>query len=120
MIGFILEVLVKSIKYALFDPTKEMAYIPLPNEAKTKGKAAVDLVGARFGKTGSSWIQLFLLGVIGSGSILNIVPFLFPIILTVVIAWIKAIGNLNKRFGDFDQQTEIKSTTKLAEDSGII
>lgn len=41
-------------KYTLFEPTKEMAFIPLSNREKLCGKAVIDGVGARFGKTASS------------------------------------------------------------------
>ena len=96
--GSVHNVACKAMKYVLFDPTKEMAYIPLDQEAKIKGKAAVDLVGARFGKSGASWLQLFLIDLLGAGSILGVVPLLVPCVLVVVAAWLFAVHNLNKRF----------------------
>ncbi len=96
--GSVHNIACKAMKYCLFDPSKEMAYIPLDQEAKIKGKAAVDLVGARFGKSGSSWLQLFLIDLVGAGSILGVVPLLVPFVLVVVAAWLFAVHNLNKRF----------------------
>ncbi len=115
--GAIHNVACKSMKYCMFDTTKEMAYIPLEAEAKIKGKAAVDLVGARFGKTGSSWIQLFLIDVIGSGSILGVVPCLAPIVLAVVGLWLKAVHNLHQRFSnikDTDQAATLPLTARVS------
>lgn len=117
--GGIHNVACKSMKYCLFDTTKEMAYIPLDAESKTKGKAAVDLVGARFGKTGAAWIQLLLIDVIGSGSILTVVPLLVPAVIGVVALWLRAVFNLHRRFSNIqtDASTEDQAleSTKLNE-----
>ncbi len=92
--GAIHNILCKSMKYCLFDPTKEMAYIPLDPETQTKGKAAVDVVAARFGKSGSSWLQAGLLELLATSSILSITPYLAPFVLLALAAWLLGIRYL--------------------------
>ena len=55
--GAILFVLSRGAKFSLFKPAEEMVYISLDEESRTKGKAAVDVVGAQVGKSGGSIMQ---------------------------------------------------------------
>ncbi|MCA6072430.1 MAG: NTP/NDP exchange transporter [Endomicrobium sp.] len=97
--GFIQNFLSKGVKYSFFDPTKEMCYIPLDDELKSKGRAAVDIVGARVGKGGGSFIQYMLLNVIFIGSsLVQLVPVIAVIFVVILLLWFVAVFGLNKKF----------------------
>jgi len=102
-IGAAQNILSKGTKYSLFDPTKEMSYIPLNDELKTKGKAAVDVIGGRLGKAAGGYIQQILF-YITAGNVISIAPYLAIIIGSVVLLWIvaaKALGVLyNKKISE--------------------
>lgn len=98
LFGAFQNVISKVAKYSFFDPTKEMAYIPLDDEAKLKGKAAIDVVGSRLGKSGAAWIQVALIDLIGTGSIFSITHILLPIVTFVTITWIISVRSLSRQF----------------------
>ena len=56
-VGALQNIFSKSAKYSLFDPCKEMAYIPLNEDTKVKEKAAIDVVCNPLGKSGGALIQ---------------------------------------------------------------
>ena len=90
----------KVMKYAFFDATKEMSYIPLDQESKVKGKAAIDVVGSRLGKSGAAWVQILLISLAGTGSVLSITHYLLPLIGCTVLLWIFSVRQVNKQMNE--------------------
>lgn len=105
LFGAFQNIISKVVKYSFFDPTKEMAFIPLDQESKVKGKAAIDVVAARLGKSGSAWIQLGLIEIAGTGSVLSITHYLFPFIAFTMFYWIYSVRSLNTQFAKVNQKT---------------
>ncbi len=99
----------KVAKYSFFDPTKEMAYIPLNEDAKVKGKAAIDVVGSRLGKSGAAWIQVALIDCVGTGSIFSVTHILAPIVVLATISWIISVRSLGRKFSHHEQQTLVNA-----------
>lgn len=95
--GIFQDAVSKSIKYCLFDTTKNMAYIPLDEEVKTKGQAAVEVIAARAGKSGGAVIQQGLFTFVTPGAMNNIFSFV-AISAVVFVAWILSVFKLNPMY----------------------
>lgn len=94
--GIVQDSMAKSVKYTLFDTTKSMAYIPLDEDAKTKGQAAVEVVGGRAGKAGASFIQQFMYAF--SPDVMNNVIAIVAIFAASVIGWIVSVFRLSGKY----------------------
>lgn len=98
IIGAVQNVLSKSTKYTLFDSTKEMSYVPLDDELKTRGKAAADMIGTKLGKSASAFSQSMLFVLIPSATYGSISSFLMVSFFIVCVVWIWAVIELNKEY----------------------
>lgn len=113
VLGLIVNAFGKAVKYSLFDPTKEMAYIPLDQELKVKGKAAVDVIGGRGGKSLGSYTQMGLLTVFTGSALYQLVPIIAPVAIGIVTLWILSVFGLSKRFTALTtQQAEEKKAAE--------
>jgi AAA family ATP:ADP antiporter len=104
IVGLFVNAFGKAVKYSLFDPTKEMAYIPLDPELKVKGKAAVDVIGGRGGKSLGSYTQMGLLTAYSGSALYQLAPIIAPIAIGVVALWILSVFRLNTKFKELTEQ----------------
>lgn len=98
LIGAIQNILSKSTKYSLFDSTKEMTYIPLSLELKSKGKAAVEVIGLKFGKSLGAFSQVFMFILMPSANFDSLIVYLMIIFVLILTIWIWNIRALNREY----------------------
>ncbi|PHU24691.1 Plastidic ATP/ADP-transporter [Capsicum chinense] len=111
-VGAMQNIFSKSAKYSLFDPCKEMAYIPLDEDTKVKGKAAIDVVCNPLGKSGGALIQQFM--ILTFGSLANSTPYLGGVLLVIVLAWLGAARSLDGQFTALRREEEIEKEMERA------
>jgi AAA family ATP:ADP antiporter len=96
-------ILSRGAKYSVFDATKEMAFVPLDSESKLVGKAAIDGVCSRLGKSGGSVVLqslLFFFSTISASA-----PYVAAVLFGVIGIWIAAIRLLGKQFNELTTTT---------------
>lgn len=102
MAGAVTQVFARSSKFSLFDPAKEMVYIEMSRDEKSKGKAAVDLLGSQIGKSGGAWLTQALLLVLGSIS--ASMPVIAAAFTGVIFSWLRAVLSLGGQLKEYEQQ----------------
>lgn len=89
-------VLCRAAKYSVFDATKEMSFVPLNPESKLVGKAAIDGVCSRLGKSGGSVIHQGLLITFSTFAASS--PYIAAILFSIIGVWVLAVRMLGKQF----------------------
>jgi AAA family ATP:ADP antiporter len=97
-------VLSRGAKYSVFDATKEMSFVPLNPESKLVGKAAIDGVCSRLGKSGGSIVHQSLL--LFFSTISASAPYVAIVLFSVIVVWAIAIRVLGKQFNELTHQIE--------------
>lgn len=96
VVGAAQNVFSRSSKYSLFDPCKEMAYIPMDSSEQAQCKAAIDVMGNLIGKSGGAVVQQGL--IVACGSLANSTPALGVLLTSIILFWMKACVSLNTQF----------------------
>jgi AAA family ATP:ADP antiporter len=111
-------ILCRGAKYSVFDATKEMAFVPLNPEKKLIGKAAIDGVCSRFGKSGGSMVhQAFLILFV---TLTASAPYVACVLFGVIILWVVAIRVLGKQFNELTQLEKKEDILDLQEESSSL
>lgn len=110
--GSLQNALSKATKYSLFDTTKEMVYIPLSSEHKFEGKAAIDGVGSRLGKSGGSLIQQGLLMIFAT--VTACAPYIAAILAGVILLWIISLKSLGRQFNELLAESKSEASEEPA------
>jgi len=108
LIGSVQNIFTRACKFTFFDTTKEIAFIPLSPESKLKGKAAIDGVVSRLGKSGSGWIHQVM--ILASGNASSSAPIVGAFLAIFFTGWIVAVRSLGKQFEELVQSTPRKTT----------
>lgn len=91
----------RAAKYSIFDATRELAYVPLSTTCQRKGKAAIDGVCSRLGKSGGSLMYQVVL--LGCANIVSSAPYIAMCLFGTLVIWIIATRLLGAQFNALTQ-----------------
>lgn len=114
-VGSVSVVLSRGAKYSFFDPTKEMAFIPLDKRVSMHGKAIVDGMSSKFGKSFGGWFissSTMLLGVDLDG----LCSMLAILVVVLSVFWLVAVLRLGVLY---QRQIQLNETADLADQDEV-
>ncbi len=94
--GTVQNCIARGAKYTVYDTTKEIAFVPLPQDTKIRGKAVIDGVCTRLGKSGGSIIHQILL--ISFSSVAGSLPYIAICIVATLAVWMVALIYMGRQF----------------------
>ena len=103
-VGTIQNVLAKGAKYSIWDTSREMLYIPLDSELKSKGKAAVDVISSKIGKSFAGIVQTVIFTIVPTATYSSISSILMSVFIIVCVAWICAVKEISREYENLVRQ----------------
>lgn len=102
----------RAAKYTVYDTTKEIAFVPLSSDCKIKGKAAIDGVCNRLGKSGGAAILQMLLFIFVD--VASCAPYAAVLIFIFIGIWMGAVLSLGRQFNALTEgKKEITTQTDI-------
>lgn len=97
-VGALQNILSKGTKYSIWDTSIQMLYIPLDQELRTKGKAAVDVISPKVGKSFSGFVQAIIFTIMPYATYNSISPVLMTVFIIICILWIYAVRKIYSEY----------------------
>ena len=81
-----------------------MAYIPLSLELRTKGKAAVEVIGLKFGKSLGAFIQSSMFILMPLATFDSVTVYLLGFFIVVIMIWVWNVRALNVEYTKLQEE----------------
>ena len=101
----------RAIKFTLFDTSKEMSFLSLDQKKKRSGKAAIDGLSSRFGKSGGAWLLIVITSQAGGQVIASLLP-IKAVICSCYCLWFYAAITLTRSIPDEEPAVDLSSNQK--------
>jgi AAA family ATP:ADP antiporter len=122
LIGLMFAVLSKAVKYSSFDPAKELAFLALSSEQKYKAKAAVDIIGARWGKGFGALFNIVVISLILHETVSFVTSTLVASLIGValgMVIWVISVLYIGRNMAALTKRTEDALAAKQAPPDSI-